>query len=205
MWHDKKNSPSYRANVAMFKGLGGAMLLVFATYVLANVSIVPPSWWPEYVGTSEELLEKFDLTVLRRDDMSPEAHIPLKRVWKWNDSIRIHIANDKAEAERDYLTELANLLSRLTGLPISLDEGKRTISVRVVAQEEYHSKSFEITGVPVPSFRRRHGGVWTLRRRRPDLQRPRDHHAHPRQRSGQASSLDGNHPMSGPGEGISVI
>lgn len=101
-------------------------------------------------GTSEELLEKFDLTGLRQDDMSPDAHIPLKRVWKWDESIRIHIANDKAEAEREFLAGLATLLGRLTGLSISLDEGDRTISVRVVAQEEYHSKSLEITGYRSP-------------------------------------------------------
>lgn len=37
MWYDKQNSPAYRANVAMFKGLGGATVLVLATYILANL------------------------------------------------------------------------------------------------------------------------------------------------------------------------
>lgn len=98
------------------------------------------------MGTAEELLEKFDLTVLRRDDDAPDAHIPLRGVLKWDRSIRLNIANPRAQAEIDYISELATQLSNLTGLSISLEEGEREVSIRVVPREEFQTTVESVTG-----------------------------------------------------------
>ena len=143
MWYDKKDTPIYRGLVAVFKGLGGAILLVLATYALSAWYLDTFREKAEYVGSAEELTENFDLIVLRKDDSYSDAHVPLRFVSKWVKSIEISLEDQNAESERAFLKDLCALLTNLTGLEIRLDKGAETITVNIVNDSDEFRTTFK--------------------------------------------------------------
>ena len=143
MWHDKKDTPVCRGLVAVFKGLGGAILLVLATYALSAWYLDTFRKKAEYVGSADELTENFDLIVLRQDDSYSDAHVPLRFVSKWVKSIEISLEDQNAESERAFLEDLCALLTNLTGLEIRLDKGAETITVNIVKDSDEFRTTFK--------------------------------------------------------------
>lgn len=142
MRYDKKDTPIYRGLVAVFKGLGGTILLVLATYALSAWYLDTFRDKAEYVVSAEELIEKFDLTVFRKDDAYPDAHVPLRFARKWVKSIAVSLENENAEMERAFLEDLCALLTNLTGLKIRLDKGAETITVDIANDSDDFKRVF---------------------------------------------------------------